>query len=54
MANCDQCRWKVERKECPWDYLYDDDTNCAQYCCDFRHIEWESDAFDNENDLKGK
>lgn len=19
MATCDECRWKVERHECPWD-----------------------------------
>ena len=41
---CDECRWKVERNRCPWDYLYKDD-DCAEDCVDARNINWPDTAF---------
>lgn len=44
MATCDECRWKIERHECPWDFMYKN-TDYAEDCDDFRHINWPHDAF---------
>ena len=44
---CDDCRWKVERHECPWDYDYDKDNPWAEDCCDFRNINFSEDAFND-------
>lgn len=50
MATCDECRWNVERHECPWDFMYKS-TNYAEDCDDFRHINWPHDAFNgNESE----
>lgn len=35
--NCDDCRWKIERKECPWDFDYED-TDYAYDCVDFCNV----------------
>ena len=37
-ATCDDCRWKIERNECPWDYEYDEKHPWAEDCPDFRNI----------------
>ena len=42
---CDDCRWKVERNECPWNYDYDKDHQYAEDCCDFRDINLSEEAF---------
>ena len=44
---CDECRWKVERNECPWDYMYAD-TDYAEDCIDARAIYFEETAFKEE------
>lgn len=44
MATCEECRWKIERHECPWDFMYKN-TDYAEDCIDFRHINWPHDAF---------
>lgn len=44
MATCNECRWNVERHECPWDFLYKG-TDYAEDCDDFRHINWPQDVF---------
>ena len=37
---CDDCRWKQERHECPWNFMYDEpDVDYAYDCVDFRNIE---------------
>lgn len=41
---CDRCRWKAERRECPWDYDYEG-TDYAEDCCDFRNVDSPQDAF---------
>lgn len=43
---CDDCRWKVERNECPWDYDYDAEHPYAEDCCDFRNINFSESKFD--------
>ena len=46
---CNECRWKVERKECPWDFMYDEDNiDYAEDCIDYRTIYCDSDKFKNE------
>jgi len=43
---CNECRWKVERKECPWDFMYDEpDVDYAEDCDDFRNIKDPHEAF---------
>ena len=43
---CDDCRWKTERHECPWDYQYDkEDVDYAEDCTDFRNVNNPWDAF---------
>lgn len=37
-ATCNDCRWKIERNECPWDYEYDEKHPWAEDCPDFRNI----------------
>ena len=44
-CTCDQCRWKVERDDCPWDFDYEG-TDYAEDCVDFRYINDPSDAFE--------
>ena len=44
---CDECRWKKERNECPWDYQYVD-TDHAEDCIDFRCVRFQEDAFTDE------
>lgn len=46
---CNECRWKVEKGECPWDFLYID-TDWAPDCCDWRYINDPNDAFKNEEE----
>ena len=41
---CDECRWKVERHECPWNYNYEG-TDYAEDCDDFRYKNHKEDAF---------
>ena len=43
---CDDCRWKVELNECPWDFDYDKDHPWAEDCCDFRNVRFPEDAFE--------
>lgn len=46
MATCNECRWKVERKKCPWDYMYDEEgIDYAYDCDDFRNINDECSKF---------
>ena len=54
MATCDECRWNVERHECPWNFQYID-TDYAEDCIDFRDIYWYRDAFtyDKSEQKKG-
>ena len=42
---CEDCRWRTERNQCPWDYMYTD-TNYAEDCMDFRYTKSPEDAFD--------
>lgn len=42
---CDDCRWKIERHGCPWNFDYDEEHPWAEDCIDFRWIKNESDAF---------
>ena len=44
---CNECRWKTERHECPWDYMYEE-TDYAEDCMDFRNISFEETAFSTE------
>jgi len=41
---CDGCRWKVEKNECPWEFMYKD-TDYAEDCIDFRWIKDPKDSF---------
>lgn len=41
---CEECRWKTERGECPWNYDYKD-TDYAEDCIDFRYIKSQETAF---------
>lgn len=43
---CDDCRWKVELNECPWNFDYDKDHPWAEDCCDFRNVRFPEDAFE--------
>ena len=36
MATCDMCRWKVEKQDCPWNFMYNS-TDYAEDCIDFRN-----------------
>lgn len=52
MATCNECRWKVERHECPWDLMYKG-TDYAEDCIDFRNINRPYDAFEcDKRDIK--
>ena len=42
---CEDCRWKTERDQCPWDYMYIND-DYAEDCMDFRYTKSPEDAFD--------
>lgn len=44
-ATCNDCRWKVERNECPWGYDYDEEHPYAEDCCDFRNVNYPESAF---------
>ena len=49
MATCNDCRWKIERNECPYDYMYDEeDVDYAEDCIDFRNINLEETKFTNQ------
>lgn len=41
---CEECRWKTERDECPWNYDYKD-TDYAEDCDDFRYDKFQETAF---------
>lgn len=41
---CEECRWKMERDECPCNYDYKD-TDYAEDCNDFRYIKFQETAF---------
>ena len=45
---CNDCRWKIERHECPWDYMYEGD-DYAEDCDDFRYVNFPEDAFAEES-----
>lgn len=47
-VTCNECRWKTERGECPWDYMYAD-TDYADDCTDFRSIHLSQDAFKDDS-----
>ena len=43
---CNECRWKIERHDCPWDFMYDEErVDYAEDCVDFRYINDKNDAF---------
>jgi len=43
---CNECRWKIERNECPWDFMYDGEgINYAEDCIDARNINFPETAF---------
>ena len=43
---CNECRWKIEKHECPWDFMYDEpNVDYAEDCIDYRAIYTPSDAF---------
>ena len=44
MSTCAECRWKVERNECPWDWQYAD-TDYAADCIDYRDVDDKWSAF---------
>lgn len=44
-ATCNSCRWKIERKECPWNFDYDEDHPYAEDCIDFRNVDFPETAF---------
>lgn len=47
---CNECRWKIEKHECPWDFMYDEeDIDYAEDCIDYRAIYTPSDAFNEVN-----
>lgn len=48
---CDECRWKVERNDCPWNFQYQG-TNYAEDCIDFRYIKNEAEAFTNNEAIE--
>ena len=50
---CDDCRWKIERKDCPWNFDYDKDHDYAEDCCDFRNIKFPEDAFNADDGYDG-
>ena len=41
---CQECRWKTERGECPWNYEYNE-TDYAEDCIDFRYDKFPETAF---------
>lgn len=44
MATCNDCRWKNEKHDCPWDYMYDEkNIDYAEDCTDFRNVNEKSD-----------
>ena len=45
-ATCNSCRWKTERKECPWNFDYDEDRPYAEDCIDFRNVDFPETAFE--------
>ena len=46
VATCNDCRWKNEKHDCPWDYMYDEkDIDYAEDCTDFRNVNEKSDEF---------
>ena len=45
---CNDCRWKIEKHDCPWNYDYDEDHSYAEDCPDFRNVKFPEDAFDSK------
>lgn len=45
---CQQCRWFVEKHDCPWDYQYIK-TDYAEDCTDFRNIDNPGDSFEEKS-----
>ena len=46
---CNECRWKIEKHECPWDFMYDEDNiDYAEDCIDYRAIYCDFDKFKDE------
>ena len=41
---CEDCRWRTERGECPWNYDYLE-TDYAEDCDDFRYNKFPETAF---------
>ena len=41
---CNECRWKAERRCCPWGFDYEG-KDYAEDCTDFRNIGFPEDAF---------
>lgn len=50
-STCDDCRWKVERKECPWGFDYDEKHSYAEDCCDFRNAKYPESRFKQKNKM---
>lgn len=50
---CNNCRWKIERKECPWDYDYQN-TDYAEDCIDYRNVNSPETAFLDDDALTQK
>ena len=44
---CDECRWKVERDECPWEFMYEN-SDYAEDCVDFHWVEDPRDIFSED------
>lgn len=54
---CDNCRWKIELNDCPWDYDYDKAHSYAEDCCHFRNISDHSSKFleeETNDELSGR
>lgn len=45
---CNDCRWKYEKNECPWNYDYQN-TDYAEDCTDFRNVNRTETAFSDDN-----
>ena len=46
-CTCNDCRWAIQRKECPWNYDYEG-TDYAEDCIDFRNINYPESEFKEE------
>lgn len=51
-ATCDECRWKIEKGECPWNFDYDENNPYAEDCIDFRSIRHSESRFKDEEEWK--